>query len=177
MIRSITSNEANQPLSCQNEACSNLESLKPDSSLSKQEYQNLNGLASHPLQYKQDRWFGTPLHPDQIPLSRMELELKTAIAQIQPYERHNVAREFLKQLHKIGLTARDLQPHLSLSTDQVKQMSADDVTRLASFTYHTYPHIFQDVVAEQTAIVKFFSNSLVGAVLGVIASKWLGDRR
>ncbi|HEY9597093.1 MAG TPA: hypothetical protein V6D33_05435, partial [Cyanophyceae cyanobacterium] len=60
---------------------------------------------------------------------------------------------------------------------QAKQMSADDLTRLASFTYHTYPEIFQNVMAEQTALVKFFSSSLLGAVLGVIASKWLGDRR
>lgn len=177
MIKSMTSSETEKQLILQDWDCRNLDSVELDSSLSEKDYQNLHGLASHPLQYKHDRWFRKPLHPDQIPLSRMELELKTAIAQIQPYERHNVAREFLKQLHNRGLTVGEIQPHLSLSTDHAHQMSADDVTQLATFTYHTYPDIFQDVISQQTAIVKFFSNLLLGAVLGVIASKWLGDRR
>lgn len=173
----MTSSDTAHPLTFQDRAYGNWDSVEPDSSLSKQDYPNLNGLASHPLQYEGDRLGRTPLHLDQIPLSRMELELKTAIAQIQPYERHNVAREFLKRLHKRGLTVRELQQQLSLSTHHATEMSSDDVTRLATFTYHSYPDIFQDVIAEQTAIVQFFSNSLVGAVLAVIASKWLGDHR
>lgn len=177
MIRSRTNNNTEKEPIFHDWPSGNWDSVKPDSSLSKQDYPNLNKLASHPLQYEGDRLCRTTLHPDQIPLSRMELELKTAIAQIQPYERHNVAREFLKQLRKRGLTVRELQQQLSLSTHHATQMSSDDVTRLATFTYHTYPDIFQDVIAEQTAIVQFFSNSLVGAVLAVIASKWLGDRR
>lgn len=173
----MTSSEAEKPLIFQNWACGNVESVEPASSLSEQDYQKPNGLAPHPLEYERDRLSGKSLHPTQIPPSQMKQELQTAIAQIQPYERHNVAREFLKQLQKRGLSVHKLQPQLNLSTHHATQMSADDVTRLASFTYHAYPDIFQDVVAEQTAIVKFFSNSLVGAVLGVIASKWLGDRR
>jgi hypothetical protein len=56
-------------------------------------------------------------------------------------------------------------------------MTADDVSKLAGYTYHNHPHVFQDVLAEQPAIVKFLSNPLVGAALGAIATKWLGSHR
>jgi hypothetical protein len=56
-------------------------------------------------------------------------------------------------------------------------MSADDVSKLASFTYHNHPDIFQEVMAEQPAIIKFLSNPLVAAVLGIAAAKWLGSHR
>jgi len=56
-------------------------------------------------------------------------------------------------------------------------MNADDVTKLAAFTYHNHPDIFQDVLAEQPGMVKFLSNPLVGDVMGAIAAKWLGNRR
>jgi hypothetical protein len=52
-------------------------------------------------------------------------------------------------------------------------MNADDVSKLASFTYHSHPDIFQEVMADQPALVKFLSNPLVGAALGAVASKWL----
>ncbi|MBD0390774.1 MAG: hypothetical protein ICV54_30845 [Nostoc sp. C3-bin3] len=121
--------------------------------------------------------FDKSLHPDRIPLSEMEPELKKAFAQIQPDERHEVAREFLKRLQERELSDRDLESELSLSTHQASDMNADDVSKLASYTYHHYPDIFQDVFAEKPAIVKFLSNSLVGAILGAIALKWLGNPR
>lgn len=121
--------------------------------------------------------FDKSLHPDRIPPSEMEPELKKAIAQIQPDERHEVAREFLKRLQERGLSDRDLESELSLSTHQASDMNADDVSKLAAYSYHNYPDIFQDVFAEKPAIVKFLSNSLVGAILGAIAFKWLGNHR
>ncbi|MGB5974648.1 MAG: hypothetical protein WBG38_15090, partial [Nodosilinea sp.] len=54
------------------------------------------------------------------------------------------------------------------------RMKEDDVTKLASFTYHSHPDIFQEVLADQPGIMKFFSNPLVGAAVGAIAAKWLG---
>ena len=56
------------------------------------------------------------------------------------------------------------------------KMNADDVSKLASFSYHSHPDIFQEVMADQPALVKFLSNPLVGAALGVVASKWLRKR-
>jgi len=53
-------------------------------------------------------------------------------------------------------------------------MSADDVSKLASFAYHSHPDIFQQVLAEQPGIIKFLSNPVVAAALGVAAAKWLG---
>jgi hypothetical protein len=55
-------------------------------------------------------------------------------------------------------------------------MSADDVSKLASYAYHNHPDIFQEVLADQPGIVKFLSNPLVGAALGAIAAKWMGHR-
>jgi hypothetical protein len=55
-------------------------------------------------------------------------------------------------------------------------MKEDDVTKLAACTYHNHPDIFQEVLADQPAIMKFFSNPLVGAAVGAIAAKWLGRR-
>jgi hypothetical protein len=52
-------------------------------------------------------------------------------------------------------------------------MSADDVSKLAAFTYHSHPDIFQEVMAEQPGIMKFLSNPVVAAVLGIAAAKWL----
>jgi len=107
----------------------------------------------------------------------MEPELEKAIAQIKPNERQKVAQEFLKRLRERRLSDRDLENQLSLSTHHPKRLTADDVTRLAAFTYHAHPDIFQEVLAEQPAIIKFLSNPLLGAILGAIAIKWLGNRQ
>ncbi len=56
-------------------------------------------------------------------------------------------------------------------------MNADDLSKVASFTYHSHPDIFHEVMAEQPAILKFLSNPMVGAALGAIASKWFGRHK
>lgn len=94
-----------------------------------------------------------------------------------PNERDDVARAFFKHLKRIGLSDRDLERQLSLSTHNPNRMSADDVSKLASFAYHSHPDIFQDVLAQQPAIVKFLSNPLVGAAWGAVAAKWFGGRK
>ncbi|MEW6494682.1 MAG: hypothetical protein AB1589_19525 [Cyanobacteriota bacterium] len=155
----------------------NSESLEPAPATPEQEYQNFDDFAQRSSPDERRRLFGKSLHPDRIPPSQMEPELQKAIAQIKPNERDDVAREFLKQLKHRGLSDRDLERQLSLSTHHASKMTADDVTKLASFTYHNHPDIFQDVLAEQPAIVKFLSNPIVGGILGAIAAKWLGNRR
>ncbi len=155
----------------------NSESLEPVPATPEQEYQNFDDFAQRSSRDERRRLFGKSLHPDRIPPSQMEPELQKAIAQIKPNERDDVAREFLKQLKHRGLSDRDLERQLSLSTHHASRMTADDVTKLASFTYHNHPDIFQDVLAEQPAIVKFLSNPIVGGILGAIAAKWLGNRR
>jgi hypothetical protein len=107
----------------------------------------------------------------------MEPELQKAIAQIQPNERHDVAREFLKQLKERRLSDRDLEKQLGLSTHHASHMTADDVSKLAAFAYHNHPDIFQDVLAEQPGVVKFLSHPIVGAIMGAMAAKWLGNRK
>jgi hypothetical protein len=142
-----------------------------------QESKNFDDSTQHSSQGEGCHRFGQSLYPDRIPPSQWEPELQKAMAQIKPNERHKVAREFLKGLKARGLSDRDLEKQLSLSTHHPSRMTADDVTRVAAYTYHNHPDIFQDVLAEQPAIVKFLSNPLMGAILGAIAIKWLGNRR
>jgi|SRR4028119_984413 hypothetical protein len=155
----------------------NTESLEPVTADPAQEYQNFDDFAQRSSRDERRQLFGKSLHPDRIPPSEMEPELQKAIAQIKPNERHDVAHEFLKRLKERKLSDRDLEKQLGLSSHHASHMSADDVTKLAAFTYHNHPDVFQDVLAEQPAIVKFLSNPLVGGILGAIAVKWLGNRR
>ncbi len=155
----------------------NTDSLDDQSTQVGQDYQNFDDFAQRSSRDERRQLFGRSFHPNQIPSSQMEPELKQAIAQIKPNERDDVAKEFFKRLKDRGLQERDLERQLGLSTHNPKRMSADDVSKLAAFTYHSHPDIFQDVLADQPAIVKFLSNPLVGAALGAIAAKWMGNRK
>ena len=153
------------------------ETLEDAPTNSGQEYENFDDFAQRSSADERRHLFGRSLHPDQIPTEQMEPELKKAIAQIKPNERDDVAREFFKHLKRVGLSDRALEQQLSLSTHNPNRMSADDVSQLASFAYHSHPDIFKDVLAEQPAIVKFLSNPLVGAALGAVAAKWFGGHK
>ena len=141
------------------------------------EYENFDDFAQRSTVDERRQIFGRSLHPDRNPPSEMDSELKSAIAQIKPNERDDVAREFFKRLKERGLSDRQLEQQLGLSTSHPSRMSSDDVSKLASFTYHSHPDIFQDVLAEKPAIMKFVSNPLVAAVVGIMAAKWLSGRR
>lgn len=154
----------------------NTDSLDNSSTEPVNEYENFDDFAQRSSRDERRQLFGKAFHPERIPSSQMEPELQQAIAQIKPNERDDVAREFFQHLKKRGLSDRDLEQQLGLSTHNPNRMTADDVTKLASFTYHNHPDIFQDVLAEQPAVVKFLSNPLIGAALGAIASKWLRHR-
>lgn len=112
-------------------------------------------------------------HPERVPAAQMDPELRQAIEKIKPNERDDVAREFFKHLKERGLSDRDLERQLGLSTHRARKMNADDVGKLASFAYTAHPDIFHEVLADQPALLKFLSNPLVGAAIGAIASKWL----
>lgn len=154
----------------------NTESLDDDSN-SSDSYQNFDDFAQRSSRDERHQLFSNSFHPDRIPVSQMEPELQKAIAQIKPNERDDVAREFFNHLKKKGLKERDLEKQLGLSTHDPKHMSADDVSKLAGFAYHNHSDVFQDVLADQPALVKFLSNPIIGAALGAIAAKWMGGRR
>lgn len=155
----------------------NTESLGNAPSDPATEYQDFDDFAQRSSPAERRHLFGKSLHPDNIPPAQMEPELQKAIAQIKPNERDDVAREFLKRLKERGLDDRQVEQQLSLSTHHASRMSADDVSKLAAFVYHSHPDIFQDVLADKPAIMKFISNPIVAAVVGVAAAKWLGSRR
>ena len=154
-----------------------VESLDDAPAASTEQYENFDDFAQRSSHDERRQLFGKSLHPDKIPASQMEPELQKAIAQIKPNERDDVARSFFKHLKQRGLDERHLEQQLGLSTHAPNHMSADDVTKLASFAYHNHPDIFQEVLAEQPGIMKFLSNPLVAAVLGIAAAKWLGSHR
>jgi hypothetical protein len=150
------------------------EQLDDNSSLDS--YQNFDDFAQRSSRDERRQLFGRSFHPERISSAQMEPELQQAIAQIKPNERDDVAREFFKHLKERGLSDRALEQQLGLSTHHASRMSADDVTKLASFTYHNHPDIFRDVLADQPGIIKFFSNPLVGAAFGLVAARWLSNR-
>lgn len=155
----------------------NTESLDDVSSDQTQEYQNFDDFAQRSSHDQRRQLFSQSFNHNSIPPSQLEPELQRAIAQIKPNERDDVARAFFKHLKQRGLDERHLERDLGLSTHNPNRLSADDLSKLASFTYHSHPDIFQEVMAQQPAILKFLSNPMVGAALGVIASKWFGRHK
>ncbi|MBD2336213.1 hypothetical protein H6G64_04315 [Calothrix sp. FACHB-156] len=155
----------------------NVESLDDVKSDSTTEYENFDDFAQRTTTDQRRQLFGRSLHPDKIPASQMEPELQQAIAQIKPNERDDVARAFFKHLKERGLDDRHLEQQLSLSTHHASRMSADDVSKLASFVYHNHPDIFREVLAEQPGIIKFLSNPVVAGIIGIAAAKWLGRHK
>ncbi|MGF1519757.1 MAG: hypothetical protein ACFCVB_18415 [Nodosilinea sp.] len=154
----------------------NAESIDSKATQPEKEYANFDDFANRSSRDERREMIGRGFHPDRIAPSDMEPELRQAIAQIKPRERDDVARDLFKHLKGRGLSDRDLEKQLGLSTHHASRMNEDDVTKLAAFTYHSHPDIFQDVLADQPTIMKFFSNPLVGAAVGAIAAKWLGKR-
>lgn len=140
-------------------------------------YENFDDFAQRSTRDERRQLFGRSFHPDRIPSSQMEPELQKAIAQIKPNERDDVAKDFINHFKQRGMSDRDLEKQLGLSTHHSSRMSADDVSKLAGYAYHNHPDIFQDVLADQPGIVKLLSNPLIGAALGAIAAKWMGHRR
>jgi hypothetical protein len=155
----------------------NSESLGDVSSDPETEYQSFDDFAQRSSHEERRQLFGRFFDRDRVSPSEMEPELQKAIAQIDPHERDDVSRAFFKHLKERGLSDRDLERQLSLSTHHASRMNADDVSKLASFAYHNHPDIFREVMAEQPAILKFLSNPVVGAVLGAVAAKWLHGRK
>jgi hypothetical protein len=148
-----------------------------DESNPSEDYQDFDDFAQRSSRDQRHQLFKNSFHPDRISSQEMEPELQKAIAQIKPNERDDVAKEFFSHLKKKGLKERDLEHQLGLSTHDPHRMNADDVSKLASFTYHNYSDVFQTVLADQPALVKFFSNPLIGAALGAIAAKWIGKHK
>ncbi|OUL32091.1 hypothetical protein [Nostoc sp. 106C] len=155
----------------------NVESLDDVTIDSTTEYENFDDFAQRTTPDQRRQLFGRSLHPEKIPTSQMEPELQQAIAQIKPNERDDVARAFFKHLKERGLDERHLEQQLGLSTHHASRMSADDVSKLASFVYHNHPDVFREVLAEQPGIIKFLSNPVVAGIIGVAAAKWLGRHK
>lgn len=155
----------------------NVESLNDAPSDPTKDYQNFDDFAQRSSHEERRQLFRRSLTHESIPPSQMEPELQKAIAQIKPNERDDVARSFFKHLKQRGLDERHLEQQLGLSTHNANRVNADDLSKLASFTYHNHPDVFQEVMAEQPAILKFLSNPMIGAALGAIASRWLGGHK
>jgi hypothetical protein len=152
----------------------NTESLGDVPSDPSHQYQSFDDFAQRTTSDQRRQLFGKSLHHESIPASQMEPELQKAISQIKPNERDDVAGAFFKHLKHRGLHDRDLEKQLGLSSHVPGRMTADDVSKLASFAYHNHPDIFREVLAEQPGILKFISNPVVGAIVGAAAAKWFG---
>jgi len=147
--------------------------ILPDES---ENYENFDDFAQRSSREDRRNLFSNFFQPERVSSAQMEPELQKAIAQIKPNERDDVAREFFKHLKKRGLSDRDLEKQLGLSSRDPNRMTPDDVAKLAGFVYHSHPDIFHDVLADQPALVKFLSNPMVGAALGAIATRWFSRK-
>jgi hypothetical protein len=156
-------------------AAGNVESL--DETTANNQYETFDDFAQRTTTDQRRQLFGQSINPETIPLSQMEPELQKAIAQIKPNERDNVAKAFFKHLKSRGLDERNLEQQLGLSSHNPSHMNADDVSKLASFSYHNHPDIFREVLAEQPGIIKFLSNPIVAGIIGIAAAKWLSSRK
>lgn len=154
----------------------NVDSIDSSSNQVVNEYENFDDFAQRSSRDERRNLFGHAFKHDRVSPSQMEPELQKAIAQIKPNERDDVARDLFNHLKKRGLSDRDLEKQLGLSTHHASKMSADDVSKLAAFAYHNHPDVFQEVLADQPVLVKFLSNPIVGAAMGAIAAKWLSRR-
>lgn len=152
----------------------NTESLEDAPANQNKQYENFDNLTQGSSHDECRDLSGRALHSDKIPYSQMEPELQKALAQIKPNERDDVARSFFKHLKSRGLDECHLEQQLGFSTHNPNRMSTEDVSKLATFAYYNHPDIFQEVLAEQPGIIKFLSNPVVAAVLGIAAAKWLG---
>ena len=141
------------------------------------DYQNFDDFAQRSSRDERHQLFSKSFTPDRIPASQMEPELQQAIAKIKPDERDDVAHDFFNHLKKRGLSDRDLEKQLGLSSHNPKHMNADDVSKLAAFVYHNHPDLFHEVLADRPALVQFLSNPMVGAAFGAVAAKWMGGRK
>jgi hypothetical protein len=141
------------------------------------EYDTFDDFAQRTTTDQRRQMFNETLHPERISPSEMEPELRKAISQIKPNERDDVAQSFFKHLKERGLDEKHLEQQLSLSTHNPRHMTADDVSKLASFTYHNHPDVFREVLAQQPGIIKFLSNPIVAGIVGIAAAKWLGSRK
>lgn len=139
-------------------------------------YENFDDFAQRSSREERHNLLSNFFQPDRISSAEMEPELQKAIARIQPNQRDDVARDFFNRLKKRGLSDRDLEKQLGLSSHNPNRMSSDDVAKLAGFAFHSHPDIFHEVLADQPALVKFLSNPLVGAALGAIAAKWVSRK-
>lgn len=155
-------------------AAGNKEILEPDGSDAiAEKYSSFDDFADRSSRDERHGLIKRSFHPERVPAAQMDPELRKAVEKIKPNERDDVSREFFKYLKERGLSEKDLEKQLGLSTHKPRKMNADDVGKLASFAYTAHPDIFQEVMADQPAILKFLSNPIVGAAIGAIASKWL----
>jgi hypothetical protein len=173
----MASNEQYRQQILQDLAQGNVESLGNINTVTTDEYENFDDFAQRTTTDQRRQLFSQSLQPERIPPSQIEPELQKAIAQIKPNERDDVARAFLKQLKERGLDDKRLEQQLNLSTHNPNRMTADDVSNLASFTYHNHPDVFREVLAEQPGIIKFLSNPIVAGIIGIAAAKFLGSRK
>ena len=83
-----------------------VESIDAKATQPEQEYANFDDFANRSSRSERRELFGRGFHPDRIPTSEMEPELRKAIAQIKPQQRDDVARALLGP-HDAGVVGDD----------------------------------------------------------------------
>lgn len=100
---------------------------------------------------------------------QIKTDLDDAIAKLSPPERQQLAQKLYQKVSEVGI---DWQ-NLNLSTQLPEAMSTRDVSQLAAYAYQFHGEIFQAVFLEKPQLIYALSDTLVTAIISIMAMKWI----
>ena len=112
-------------------------------------------------------------HPERLASEELRPQFLHAAEKMQPSERAEISQDLMDELKQRGLAPTWLQKMLGLGSDDPRQASPEDLAKLSEYSRQNHPEVFQRVMADKPFLVRWLSKPLVGALVGVIASKLL----
>jgi len=119
---------------------------------------------------------GTTEYLGQLPDDEFQGAARDAFAQADDDQRQGLAGGLLGALQGRGVDLGMIGGMLGLNTTDPRRMDPDEYARLANYARRQHPDAMREVVREQPWFVKALGNPLVGAVLGMVASRMLRNR-
>jgi hypothetical protein len=112
-------------------------------------------------------------HPERLASEELQPQLLHAAQKMQPNERSEISQDLMDELKQRGLAPSWRKKMLGLGPDDPRQTSPEDLDKLSEYSRQNHPEVFQRVMADKPFLVRWLSKPLVGALVGVIASKLL----
>ena len=119
---------------------------------------------------------GATEYLSKLPDAQFLQTAKDSFTQLPPQKQQALVASLLAALTGHGVDLETLTSDLAIQSTDPRQMSADDYAKLANFARHEHPDAMQQVVAEKPGWIKAMGSPVVMGVLGMIASKMMGNR-